>query len=157
MTRSHSPMRRARRGFSLLEVLFAVFLAAVCATILAATMPVANNSRARANMNNKATSLAQKQVEAIRGLGYANATPEQLQKFNLIDSLQPIEGTTDTYSFTNVDSAVGDNPSQILPSGQGFVRLQQVDLDLRRVTVEVRYQDRGRQKSVRLGTLIANL
>lgn len=143
------------RGFSLIEVLFAIFLASICAMILAASMPVANNSRARADLYNKATSLAQKQLEAISGLGYANATPAQLKSFNLIDSATPVG--TNTYSFSNVDIAQLDNPAQVLPNGSGTVEVSQVDLDLRKVVVTVNWVDRGRNRSLKLGTLIANL
>lgn len=143
------------RGFSLIEVLFAIFLASICAMILAASMPVANNSRARADLYNKATSLAQKQLEAISGLGYANATPAQLESFNLIDSATPVG--TNTYSFSNVDIAQLDNPAQVLPNGSGTVEVSQVDLDLRKVVVTVNWVDRGRNRSLKLGTLIANL
>lgn len=145
-----------KQGFSLVEVLFAIFLASLSALVLAAGMPIANSSRARADMYNKATGLAQKQIEAIRSLGYPNATVSQLASAGLIDSPTPVEGT-DIYSFTNVDSVRLDNPGRILPGGVGRVRLEQVDLDLRRVTIEVRWVDRGTTKSVRLGTLIANL
>lgn len=145
-----------KQGFSLVEVLFAIFLASLCALVLAAGMPIANSSRARADMYNKATGLAQKQIEAIRSLGYPNATATQLANAGLIDSTTPVEGT-DIYSFTNVDTVALDNPSRILPGGVGRIRLEQVDLDLRRVTIEVRWVDRGTTKSIRLGTLIANL
>lgn len=142
-------------GFSLIEVLFAIFLSAMCALVLAAGMPIANSSRARADYYNKATGLAQKQIEAIRTIGYPNATASQLATVGLIDSAEPI--ATNTFSFTNVDSASLDNPARILPSGTGRVTLEQIDLDLRRVTVEIRWMDRSVQKSVKVGTLIANL
>lgn len=118
-------------------------------------MPIANSSRARADYYNKATGLAQKQIEAIRTIGYPNATASQLATVGLIDSAEPI--ATNTFSFTNVDSASLDNPARILPSGTGRVTLEQIDLDLRRVTVEIRWMDRSVQKSVKVGTLIANL
>ena len=73
-------------GFSLIEVLFAIFLSAMCAMVLAAGMPIANSSRARADAYNKATGLAQKQIEAIRTLGYPNATASQLASVGLIDA-----------------------------------------------------------------------
>jgi prepilin-type N-terminal cleavage/methylation domain-containing protein len=144
-----------RKGFSLIEVLFAVFLMGVCAAIVAACMPVANNSRARADLNNKATSMAQKQLEAIRGLGYANATAEQLYAKGLLDSATAIEG--DTYTFTAVDTGVLDSPAYILPEGEGFVTITQPDTDLRQIVVEVKWVDRGKEKTVQIGTMVANL
>lgn len=143
------------KGFSLIEVLFAVFLVALCAVIVAASMPLANKARIRADQYNKALNLAQKQLEAIRGKGYANATPSQLFALGLIDSTSPV--ATNTYSFTNSDSAALDNPARILPNGMGTVLVEQADLDLRRVIVTVQWNDQGTNRQVQLGTLIANL
>ncbi len=43
-----------------IEVLFAMFLVLACALIVAATMPIADISRGKADLLNKATGLAQK-------------------------------------------------------------------------------------------------
>ncbi len=146
---------KQKRGFSLIEVLLAIFLVALSALLVGATMPVANISRAKANYQDKAMGLAQKQLETIRGLGYSNASPTQLFSYGLIDSTSTID--TNTYSFTNSDVGALDNPSRILPGGSGKVKIEQVDLDLRRVIVTVSWSDRGVTKKYVLGTLIANL
>jgi hypothetical protein len=99
--------------------------------------------------------LAQKEIEAIRGVGYANVTASQLTSMNLIDSASAV--ATNTYSFTNVDNGNLDNPSRILPSGQGFVIVEQADIDMRRVTVFVQWTTMSRTYEYRIGTLIANL
>lgn len=151
MRRSH----RLNKASTLLEVLFAVFLVAVCATILAASMPTASRSQRVADLNNKATNLGQKELEAIRSLGYANLTPSQLLAAQLIDSISPT--AANTYAFTNTDGGVNDSVAQRLPAGTSTVTIEQVDLDLRRVTVTVSYVYRGSARSVRLGTLVANL
>jgi type II secretory pathway pseudopilin PulG len=147
--------RRAKRGGTLVEVLFAVFLVGLSAMIIAATMPVANNSRAKASLTQKATGMAQKQLEALRGIGYANLTASQMFNYGLIDSQSAV--SANTFSWTNADSAALDNPARILPNGVGRVSVEQVALDLKRVTVWVTYTDRGQNREVRLGTLIANL
>lgn len=146
---------KRRKGFSLIEVLFAIFLVLLCATMVAATMPVATTSRQKADNTNKAMDLAQKQLEAIRTLGYANATNTQLASAGLIDSASPIG--TNTYSFSNVDNAALDNPSRVLPNGQGKVILEQPDIDLRRVTVTVSWTELSKTRTFTIGTLIANL
>lgn len=143
------------KGASLVEVLLALFLIVSAASIVAATMPVATTSRAKASLMNRAMGLAQKHLEAIRGAGYANAAATQLASLGLIDSATPID--TDTYSFTNCDLAALDNPATVLPGGTGRVVVEQVDLDLRRVTVTVGWTDRGNPRSFTVGTLIANL
>lgn len=154
MQRSANQSRK-NRGVTLLEILFAVFLVAVCAAILVATMPTASRSQAMADLNNKATNLGQKELEAVRSMGYANVTVGQLFSAGLIDSITPV--TANTYSFTNVDLGVKDSAGLLLPSGSGTVMIEQLALDLRRVTVTVNWTQRGTNKSVRLGTLVANL
>lgn len=144
-----------RRGFTLIEVLIAIMMIAVAAAAMAASMPIANISRGRASLQNKATGLAQKQLEAIRGLGYSNATSTQLATAGLIDSTTTV--ATNTYSFTNSDSTALDNPAKILPSGTGTVSIVQADLDLRQVIVTVSWVDRGVTRSFTVGTLIANI
>lgn len=151
----HRPTRRASRGFSFVEILFAVFLLGICASIVIATMPVANISRERANRNNIATGVAQKQIEAIRGRGYANASSTQLLAVGLIDSTTEV--SPNAWAFTNSDAANGDSVANLMPGATGFVRVEQVSIDLRRVTVVVTYPYRGRNQTVTLGTMIANL
>lgn len=147
--------RIKRRGFSFLEVLCAVFVASLCAVIVSASLPVATNSRLKADLNNKATNLAQRQLERIRGVGYPNLTAAALHTDGLLDSATAVTGTT--YSFTTAESVATERVSAILPSGVGRVTIDQVDLDLRRVTVAVSYVDRGQTRTIRLGTLVANL
>ncbi len=106
-------------------------------------------------MQNKAVAFAQKELEAIRGLGYANATSTQLLAYGLIDSTTPL--VTNTYPATNVDSASYDNIGRLLPSGTATVAVSQTDIDLRQVTVTVTWNDRGTTRTFSLGTLIANL
>lgn len=146
--------RRRIAAFTLIEVVFALFLLATAGIIVTATLPIANVSRARSDMENKAVGLAQKELEAIRGVGYANASATQLYAYSLIDSTTSVNGA---YSFTNVDTGSYDNPSRILPQGTGTVTIQQVDIDLRQVVVQVSWIDRGVARSYTLGTLIANL
>lgn len=146
---------KRKRGATLIESLFAVFLVFSAASVVLSTMPIGTNARTISQLKQRAMGLAQKELEAIRGLGYANATAAQLYSYGLIDSTNTI--STNTYSFTNVDNSARDNPARILPSGTGSVKVEQADIDLRRVTVTVSYVERGDSKSVIVGTLIANL
>ena len=147
--------KRIQRAFSLVEVLFAVMLTGMCAAILAATVPIANSSRARANYITLATNLAQKQIEAVRAAGYANLTSSQMFAYGLIDSQVAV--ATNTWPCSNIDGGQNDSPARILPSGTSTVKVEQVDLDLKRVTVVVSYRDRSETKTVTVATLIANL
>lgn len=148
-----------------METMFAVFLALVAALIFSATIPTANVSRGKAEYVNSAVSLANKTAETIRSRGYPNTNPDRLLANGLIDnqtlvniSAYPFALTGEqAYEASNVDNALVDSPSKTLPNGKGFVRTEQVDLDLRRVTVIVAWQERSQWKSVRVSTLVANL
>lgn len=149
------PTSTRRRGFTFIEALFAVFLVGLSATVLTATMPVAHGSRHKADLAGKAMGLAQKQLETIRGAGYANLIPTELYSEGLIDSTTPV--ATDTYRSTNVDSAQLDNVAKVLPSGQSTVKVEQVELELRRITVTVTWVEKGKTRSFAVGTLVAYL
>ncbi len=148
-------MKRKQSGQSLVEVLFGIFLAGLCATVLAATMPVANNSREMANYQNVAISIAQKHMEGLRGQGYPNLTPDRMFSNGMIDSATAV--SANRYSFHNSDQGNHSSPAMQLPSGQGFLTVEQTGIDLRRVLIEIRWVERGRNKSVTLGTTVANL
>ena len=152
---------RSQGGFTLIEILFAIFLVTICALIVSATMPVANVSRAKASDLDKAMGLAQKQLEAIRGLGFPNLNAIQLANNGLIDNTKPV--AANTYSFTNSDSANLDNPSLVLAKGSGTVKIEQLNMNLDRVTITVNWYDPKyfvagtHMKGYAVGTLIANL
>lgn len=146
---------RKSRGFTLIEVLFAIFLVVICAFIVAATMPIANTSRTKASDLDKAMGLAQKQLEAIRGVGFANISATNLAADGLIDSATPI--SNNTYSFTNSDSANLDNPALVLNQGSGSVYVNQLSLNLVEVTVTVKWQERVNWRTFKVGTIVANL
>ncbi len=149
-------MKRKRiRGFTLIEVLFAIFLAMTCAVIVAGIMPLANKSRGKADLRNRAVSLGQKMAEAVVHLGYSNANPAQLTALGLLDNATPV--ATDTYSFTSIDSAVVDSPSSTLPSGTGRVTITEPSPDLRQVVVVVGWTSEGKNQQVRIVHQVANL
>jgi len=148
-------MRRNQRAFSLIENLFGIFLVAVAAAVMAATLPIANSSRARADLLNKATGIAQKHLELIKNAGYQNATPSNLYNLGLLDS--PAPASNGMYPFTNVDNGAYDAPSQVLPDGKGFVGITPVSTDLVEVTVLLTWTDRGQNKSLTVSTFLANL
>jgi hypothetical protein len=132
-------------------------LTGAAAAVLVATMPIAHASRHRADLNNRATSLAQRQMEAILQRGFPNTFAENLHARGLLDSPSPV--ATDTFSFTNVDAGERDDAPRVLPGGIGRVQLVHPDgarRDIRRVTVWVQWIDNGETREVRLSTLVAN-
>lgn len=147
--------RNRKAGFSLIEVLFAIFMVLMCALVFSATMPIANTSRAKANRQSMATSLAQKQLESIKVLGYANCTGSLLYSAGLLDSKTTVE--TDTWAFTNVDVGEYDDVATVLPGGVGTVKIEQLALELKEITIVVQWDEANGKRTVELSTRIANL
>ena len=147
--------KNSQRGFSFVEVLCGVFLVTCCAAIVAASMPISTVGRTKSRYLNLAAGIAQREMEAIRGSGYANISAASLVTKGLLDSATEV--ATTTYTFTAVDTASGDQASLVLPSGTGKVKIEQADTDLKRVTVTVSWAERGNTRSYQIGTLVANL
>lgn len=143
-----------RTGALMIEVLFAVFVAGICALIYSAAMPVANKSRAKADYMNIATGLAQKELEALKSVD-ASLNPVTLAANGLIDSATQV--SPNKYLFTNSDTAVSDSPAKTLPSGKGYVTIETIDIELRRVTVQVNWKEMGSDRSIKVATLVAKL
>lgn len=145
----------AKSGHTFIELLLATFLVGVAGTVLVAATPTAGAARMQAENMNRAAGLAQKQLETIRGMGYANLTAAQLASAGLIENTTEV--ATNTYSFTNSDAGSGDSPASVLRNGTGTVAIEQADLDLRRVTVTVSWWDGKATRRFQAAVLIANL
>lgn len=157
---------RKRQGFSLLEALIAAFTLLVCALIFAAAMPIANKSRGKAQYANTALSLAQKQIETLRHLGFANADAGQMKASGLIDSTTLTNLQTEMvygdasdqgYEFTDCDVNASDSVGELLPHGRGFVMVKNDEIDLRRVEVIVFWVESDEYRFVKLTTYLAHL
>ncbi len=160
-----SKRRTTRTGHTLIEAMFASFLALLCALIFSATIPVANISRGKADNQNAATILAQKMIETARGEGYPNATNSRFVDNGMADNSTLVNTNAlgigpageQALEFTNVDSGIVDSPGTVLPGGRGFIYSAQSGLDMRRVTIIVMWREKTTTRSVRLTTLVANL
>lgn len=146
--------RNRQAGNTLIEVMFAVFLALVCAMIFAAAMPTAAASRKKADNYNTAISIAERQLEALKGVD-PGLKPDQLYAAGLIDSTSTVG--TDTWAFTQVGSLTNDNAAKVLQNGVAQIKIELVDIELRRVTVTVDWKERGQDRNVTLSTLVADL
>lgn len=153
---SHNHLRKRKvKGFSLLETLFAVFLLGSVGTILAAAAPTAGVSRSKAETMNRASSLAQKELEAVRSIGYANITVNTLVSKGLLDNNTLL--ADGAYSFKNADLASGDSAASVLRNGNAELTLTQVSTDLKQVTVVVSWFDGKGTRSVTASTQVANI
>ncbi len=135
--------------------MLSVFMVTCAGAILASAMPAATVSRMKGNYLNKAANFAQKEVELMKAQTYSNLTAAKIYSADLIDSTSPI--ATNTYSCNSTDAAVGDRVSDILPNGTASVKIEQVDLELKRITLTVNWSEKGRSRSYVVGSLVANL
>jgi hypothetical protein len=157
--------RRTQRGQTLVEAVFACFVTLSCALVFSATMPIANVSRGKGEKMAAATSLAYKQIETIKAQGYAALDGPSLVGDGLLNSTtvvnfqsEGLQTTSETgFESSAIDSAGVDSAGTILPGGRSFVQINQSDIDLRQVVVVVFWQEKGVWRSVRVGTLIANM
>jgi Tfp pilus assembly protein PilV len=147
--------RRKNNGFTLVEVMLSVFMVTCAGAILASAMPAATVSRMKGNYLNKAANFAQKEVELMKAQTYSNLTATKLHAADLIDSTNTI--AANTYSCNSTDAAVGDRVSDILPSGTASVKIEQVDLELKRITLTVNWSEKGRSRTYVVASLVANL
>ena len=135
--------------------MLSVFMVTCAAAILASAMPVATISRTKANYVNKAANFAQKEVELMKAQGYANLTPEKLEAVDLIDNTTTV--ATNTYACNTTDSAVGDRVGDLLPTGTATVMIEQLDIELKRITVTVNWKEKGKNRSFVVASLVANI
>lgn len=157
--------RRSICGQTLVEAVFACFVTLTCALVFSATMPIANVSRGKGEKMAAATSLAYKQIESIKAQGYGSLDGPSLVADGLLNSTTTVDFQTEGLQSTSetgfessaVDAAGVDSAGTVLPGGRSFVQISQADIDLRQVVVIVFWQEKGVWRSVRVGTLIANM
>jgi hypothetical protein len=133
--------------------MLSVFMVTCAGAILASAMPAATVSRVKGNYLNRAANFAQKEIELMKAQTYSNLTPVKLLSADIIDSTAPI--STDTYSCNSTDAAVGDRVTDVLPNGSASVKVEQIDIELKRITVTVSWTEKGRNRSYSVGSLVA--
>ena len=146
---------RKNKGFSLVEAMLSVFIVASAGAILASAMPVATVSRTKANYVNKAANFAGKEIELMKAQTYSNLSGAKLYAADLIDSSIPV--STDTYSCNNTDSGVGNRVTDILPHGSATAKIEQINFEMKRITISVAWTEKGRARSYVVASLVANL
>ncbi len=145
---------RRQSGFTLAEVVLSIFLLGVVAVVFGALYPVSERLSGGAKYRATALMLAERRMEAVKLLGYGNLTYDGLRAYGLIDA----EPNTSPFSFTNTDNAKNESPSRLLPQGTGQIIVEDVEWDVKRVTVRVQWTDRNnRSQAVELRTLVTNL
>ncbi|MHB1458357.1 MAG: type IV pilus modification PilV family protein [Armatimonadota bacterium] len=65
----------SKQGFTLVEVLMAIFVLALSALMLSAIFPIAQTARIKGLHTTNAVNLAQKRIEELRSAGYSSTEP----------------------------------------------------------------------------------
>lgn len=116
-----------RKGFSLVEVIIAIFLIALGATILGAIFPLASKSGKMVGNHEQAASIVQHKIDQLRGVGYGRLTWSELYDAGIIDSK-----TTQPYEFTGVDEL-----AKIYPNPKGTIEISNFSSNIKKVTVSL--------------------
>jgi prepilin-type N-terminal cleavage/methylation domain-containing protein len=120
--------RRPRRGFSLVEIVVAVFLMAMAVLMFGAFYPTASRTSRMSGNHSQAISEVQHKVDQLRAIGYGRLTYTELKNAGVIDA----SPSTLPYRFDGVDEL-----SKLLPSPVGTINVQSAGTDLMRVTIRL--------------------
>lgn len=136
---------RNRRGAGLVDVMIALVLISGAGIVFSAAFPTGISGVRQGGDIKRATMLAQRKVEQVRSLGYENLSYENLHTAGFIDS----DSSSGPYSFTSDAIAAG------LTSPAGELKIDDEDTGLKKISVTVKWNSNGVQRSVVLQTLIA--
>ena len=145
-------MSRRKRGAMLIDAILAIYLVAVVALVLSATLAGAVVSRGLADQRTKATCIANRQLEAIKGLGYENLSFASLQFYGLADT----STSSTTCTFTTC-GATSEKVSTILPQGTGTTTITDVTATVKKIVINVRWLSKTGNRTVTVSTEIGKL
>ncbi|MCW5934179.1 MAG: prepilin-type N-terminal cleavage/methylation domain-containing protein [Fimbriimonadia bacterium] len=158
--------KRNLQGFSLVEVLLAVFICTIMVLSAAALMPVSNRARLKAEQYSRAATAAQSMLEQLRTQDYASITRAQLQAEGLIGTTvlldQPRHFVAEFTTFT-LGNGTTLNLSTYLNQGSGLLEVIELEdtggrsLDLKTIIVTIRWREQGQQRQSQVSTMVARL
>jgi prepilin-type N-terminal cleavage/methylation domain-containing protein len=106
--------RRARYGFTLIEVTMSMIIFLMMIMMFAAVFPFAVRTAQFSNNYAQAALLAQHKIDELHAAGYARMDYNDLSNLGIIDSAPVVS----PYSFTGVDGLVGNGTTQgFFPTG----------------------------------------
>ena len=150
---------RLKRGVSIVEALASTVVVGFCVVMVLNVVPFSIRTYISARQINIASSIVQRELTGIANRKYPNIDATVLAsttpKPALLDSATAV--TTNTYSFTNIESANNASVAQLLPSGIGRVLIEQLTTDTRRVTVTVTWTNNGVTSSYAAAYIMGNL
>lgn len=144
--------RRRRRGFTLTEVIIALFVFALLTIIFAGSLMVSNAATGINGQYAQALSLCQHKMDQLRAVGYGRLDFDELNDAGIVDATP----TTSPYQFTVQDGVAG-----ILQNGATSISIVPSATDNRVdiVTVTVTWKsasNRVTSSSARIVGYIAN-
>ena len=119
-------LRRRRAGFSLVEVMIAMFMVAAGATMFFAMMPMASRTGKMVGNYQQAASVVQHKVDQLRGVGYGRLTYAELLAAGVIDASPAVP----PYSYKTVDGV-----SSMYPQSTATINIADHTSVIKRVTV----------------------
>lgn len=139
-----------RRGFTLVEVMLAMFVVAIGVLAFAALYPTAAKSSRMNGFYAQAISAGQHKVDQLRAVGYGRLTYSELRAAGIIDAAP----TLPPYRFEAIDALDVE-----LPQAIGTIDVRSAAPDLAEVTVQITWGSRSIRSMKgenRVVTLIAN-
>ena len=131
-------------GYTLIEVMIALFLISMGAITFTAMMPMAAKGSRMVSNYQQASSLAQNKIDEIRAVGYGRIDYTDLLAAGIIDS----SPTASPYSFTGVGAL-----ATIFPGATGTIAVADFSTTIKQVTVTVSWAGSGIKQDQ--GTLTA--
>jgi prepilin-type N-terminal cleavage/methylation domain-containing protein len=131
-------------GYTLIEVMVAMFLISMAAITFSAMMPMAAKGSHMVSNYQQASSLVQNKIDEIRAVGYGRIDYTDLLAAGIIDS----SPTSSPYSFTGVGGL-----DTILPGASGTISVSNYSTTIKQVTVTVSWAGGGIKQDT--GTLSA--
>jgi prepilin-type N-terminal cleavage/methylation domain-containing protein len=142
--------KRVRRGFTLVEIVVAVFLLAMAVLMFGAFYPTAARTSRMSGNHSQAISEVQHKVDQLRAVGYGRLTYSELRAASIIDA----SPNASPFRFEAVD-----NVATLLPNPVGTITVASAGTDLSRVTVRISWSgapSKAMEGSHEVTVLIAN-
>lgn len=130
--------RERSRGFTLIEMLVAVFIFGLTASAFAAMLQMSAKTQTMAANYQQAATMVQHKMDQLRGVGYGRLTYSELLAAGIIDPAP----NAPPYQFTATDSL-----ASLQPNCSGTIDVADYSSDTKQVTVRVRWLTGPDQRS----------
>jgi prepilin-type N-terminal cleavage/methylation domain-containing protein len=144
-TRGELPPRRARQGYSLIEVMVATFLLSLGVLAFSALAPVSAKASKMNGNYAQAVSIAQHKVDQLRAVGYGRLNHADLLAAGVVDA----SPTAQPYKFDTTEGL-----ANYFPIFTSSIAIADVATDLRQATVTVSWTGQGDKATQGNATLV---